>query len=159
MFSLIVFLDNLSSCFYLQTTLWANLHPNQVIGTPAIVKEIDCSTATVDEILEVRSHFSSTITEDGARLCALGGWFDVHFRVCYCIIIFIVVPVLSYCLSRNNRSLKLQCLIYQGSEQNPAIQEVELTTAPSADQGTHWGQQVCISDYTVLSILWNFFIR
>ena len=26
--------------------------------------------------------------------------------------------------------------------QNPAQQEIELTTAPSEDFGTHWGQQV-----------------
>uniref|UniRef100_A0A7N0ZTV5 Protein arginine N-methyltransferase PRMT10 n=1 Tax=Kalanchoe fedtschenkoi TaxID=63787 RepID=A0A7N0ZTV5_KALFE len=95
--------------YFLQTTLWSNLHPNQVVGTPSIIKEIDCSTATVNEILEVRSNFSTKITEEDARLCALGGWFDVHFR---------------------------------GSDQNPAQQEIELTTAPSVDQGTHWGQQV-----------------
>ncbi|CAM8976342.1 unnamed protein product [Rhodiola kirilowii] len=97
--------------YFLQTTLWSNLQPNQVIGTPAIVKEIDCSTATVNEILEVRSKFSSKITEEEARLSALGGWFDVHFR---------------------------------GSKENPAQEDIELTTAPSVDQGTHWGQQVFV---------------
>ncbi|CAM9001039.1 unnamed protein product [Rhodiola kirilowii] len=97
--------------YFLQTTLWSNLQPNQVIGTPAIVKEIDCSTATVNEILEVRSKFSFKITEEEARLSALGGWFDVHFR---------------------------------GSKENPAQEDIELTTAPSVDQGTHWGQQVFV---------------
>ncbi|KAE8736090.1 Arginine methyltransferase 10 isoform 2 [Hibiscus syriacus] len=33
--------------YYLQTSLWNNLHPNQVIGTSAVIKEIDCLTASV----------------------------------------------------------------------------------------------------------------
>ncbi|KAL5976964.1 class I-like SAM-binding methyltransferase superfamily [Asimina triloba] len=94
--------------YYLQTSLWNNLHPNQVIGTPAIIKEIDCLTATVNEIAEIRATFSSPITAEKTRLCGFAGWFDVHFR---------------------------------GSSRNPVAQEVELTTAPSIDDPTHWGQQ------------------
>ncbi|KAJ4826923.1 Protein arginine N-methyltransferase prmt10 [Turnera subulata] len=95
--------------YYQQTSLWQNLHPQQVIGTAAVVKEIDCSTASVADIVEVRSNFASTITSDNTRLCGFGGWFDVHFR---------------------------------GSKDDPAQQEVELTTAPSVHDSTHWGQQV-----------------
>ncbi|KAJ4708324.1 Protein arginine N-methyltransferase [Melia azedarach] len=62
--------------YYLQTSLWSNLHPHQ---------------------------------ERAQGLCGFGGWFDVHFR---------------------------------GSREDPAQQEIELTTAPSTDNGTHWGQQV-----------------
>ncbi|XP_043703077.1 protein arginine N-methyltransferase PRMT10-like [Telopea speciosissima] len=94
--------------YYLQTSLWNNLHPQQVIGTPAIIKEIDCLTASVHDIIDVRSTFSSSLTER-TRLCGFAGWFDVHFR---------------------------------GSKDNPARREIELTTAPSLDNGTHWGQQV-----------------
>lgn len=65
----------------LQTSLWKNLHPHQVIGNPATVKEIDCLTATVKDISDVRSHISSSINICSARLCGFGGWFDVHFRV------------------------------------------------------------------------------
>lgn len=65
----------------LQTSLWSNLHPDQVIGTAAVVKNIDCSTATVDDIREVRSKFLSSIRGEGTRLCGFSGWFDVHFRV------------------------------------------------------------------------------
>ena len=36
--------------YYLQTSLWSNLHPHQLIGTPFIVKEMDCLTSTLDEI-------------------------------------------------------------------------------------------------------------
>ncbi|KAF5175289.1 arginine N-methyltransferase PRMT10 [Thalictrum thalictroides] len=92
-----------------QTSLWNNLHPEQVIGVPAIIKEIDCLTATVEELLQVRANFSSSITLENTRFSGFGGWFDVHFR---------------------------------GSRANPARQEIELTTAPSQDNGTHWGQQV-----------------
>lgn len=31
---------------------------------------------------------------------------------------------------------------FQGSAQNPAVEEVELNTAPDEHGGTHWGQQV-----------------
>ena len=33
-------------------------------------------------------------------------------------------------------------LVPKGSKENPAQQEIELTTAPSEDYSTHWGQQV-----------------
>ncbi|XP_057507682.1 protein arginine N-methyltransferase PRMT10-like isoform X1 [Actinidia eriantha] len=95
--------------YYLQTSLWNNLHPNQVIGTAAIIKEIDCLTVTVNDILNVRASISSSISAEETRLCGFAGWFDVHFR---------------------------------GSKENPAQQEIELTTAPSEDYSTHWGQQV-----------------
>ncbi|MCL7036282.1 hypothetical protein MKW94_016603 [Papaver nudicaule] len=95
--------------YYLQTSIWNNLHPHQVIGKPCIIKEMDCLTATVSEIRSVQASFSSLITEDRTRLCGFAGWFDVHFR---------------------------------GNKENPAENEVELTTAPSMENGTHWGQQV-----------------
>ncbi|KAA3490154.1 protein arginine N-methyltransferase PRMT10-like [Gossypium australe] len=95
--------------YYLQTSLWNNLHPNQVIGTAAVIKEIDCLTASVNDILEVKSSFSSAISMAPTRLCGFAGWFDVHFR---------------------------------GRGEDPAQKEIELTTAPSSNNGTHWGQQI-----------------
>ncbi|CAN6456204.1 unnamed protein product [Victoria cruziana] len=95
--------------YYLQTSLWNNLHPQQIIGTPVVIKEIDCMTAKIDDIITVRSEFTSNIYIDRGRLCGFAGWFDVHFR---------------------------------GSINEPAISDVELTTAPSVDNSTHWGQQV-----------------
>ncbi|TKY73205.1 arginine N-methyltransferase PRMT10 [Spatholobus suberectus] len=95
--------------YYLQTSLWSSLHPHQVVGTAAIVKEIDCLTATVTDIEKVRSNFSLSITMEKTKLCGFGGWFDVHFR---------------------------------GRSEDPAENKIELTTAPSVDYGTHWGQQV-----------------
>ncbi|XP_047330570.1 protein arginine N-methyltransferase PRMT10-like [Impatiens glandulifera] len=95
--------------FYLQTSMWSNLHPNQVIGTAAVIMDIDCSKVTVADILNVRANISSRICAEDTRLCGFSGWFDVHFR---------------------------------GSQDNPAAKEIELTTAPSEENGTHWGQQV-----------------
>ncbi|KAK8962752.1 Protein arginine N-methyltransferase PRMT10 [Platanthera guangdongensis] len=95
--------------YYLKTSLWNNLHPSQLIGHPAIVKEIDCLAATVDDIRDVSAKFMLPINMERTRLSAFAGWFDVRFR---------------------------------GSIQNPVEQEVELTTAPSIDNSTHWGQQV-----------------
>ncbi|PKA64559.1 Protein arginine N-methyltransferase PRMT10 [Apostasia shenzhenica] len=66
--------------YYLKTSLWSNLHPNQIVGTPAVIKEIDCLSATVDEIRSVASKFSLPITIDRTRISAFAGWFDVHFR-------------------------------------------------------------------------------
>jgi len=102
--------------YYLQTSSWNNLHPHQVIGTAAIVKEIDCLTATVNDILKVSSNISSSINLENTRFCGFGGWFDVHFR---------------------------------GRTEDPAQQEIELTTAPSTNNGTHWGQQVFLMHPTV----------
>ncbi|OAY67091.1 Protein arginine N-methyltransferase PRMT10, partial [Ananas comosus] len=95
--------------YYLKTSMWSNVHPNQIVGTAAVIKEIDCLTATVDEIRSVMAQVTMPIIMDRARVSAFAGWFDVHFR---------------------------------GSTQNPAMHEIELTTAPSEDFGTHWGQQV-----------------
>ncbi|KAL8502948.1 hypothetical protein ACS0TY_021899 [Phlomoides rotata] len=94
--------------YYLQTSIWNNLHPNQIIGTPVIIKEIDCLTTTVNDIRNVSASISSSITEN-ARFCGFAGWFDVHFR---------------------------------GSDKSPAQKEIELSTAPDDECGTHWGQQV-----------------
>lgn len=95
--------------YYLKTSLWNNLHPNQIVGTSTIIKEIDCLTATVAEIRDIKSNFSTIINTDRTKVSGFAGWFDVHFR---------------------------------GSEKNPAQNEIELNTAPSVDDCTHWGQQV-----------------
>ncbi|EFJ04382.1 hypothetical protein SELMODRAFT_267887 [Selaginella moellendorffii] len=65
--------------YYLQTSLWSNLYPGQVIGDPVVVKEIDCSNATLQDIAAVKSRFSFTLSGSD-RLCGFAGWFDVHFR-------------------------------------------------------------------------------
>nr|QEG03106.1 arginine N-methyltransferase PRMT10 isoform X1 [Cymbidium ensifolium] len=66
--------------YYLKTSLWNSLHPSQIIGTPAVIRELDCLTATVDEISNVFANFLLPINVDRTRLSAFAGWFDVHFR-------------------------------------------------------------------------------
>lgn len=64
-----------------KTSLWNNLHPHQVVAKPAIIKDIDCLTVTVKDILNVQASFSSSIEVENTRLSGFGGWFDVQFRV------------------------------------------------------------------------------
>lgn len=63
--------------------MWSNVHPNQIVGTAAVIKEIDCLTATVDEIRSVMAQVTMPIIMDRARVSAFAGWFDVHFRVSF----------------------------------------------------------------------------
>ncbi|GBG71689.1 hypothetical protein CBR_g9102 [Chara braunii] len=95
--------------YYLQTSLWNSLYPNQLLGAAAVIKEIDCLTATVNDISTVDADFSIPLYEGVNRVSGYSGWFDVHFR---------------------------------GSPAAPADSEVQLDTAPSLDETTHWGQQV-----------------
>ncbi|KAJ7299895.1 hypothetical protein O6H91_10G013300 [Diphasiastrum complanatum] len=66
--------------YYLQTSLWVSLYPNQVIGAPALVKEIDCHLATIEDISSVKSIFKIPFTKGQTKFCGLAGWFDVHFK-------------------------------------------------------------------------------
>lgn len=66
----------------MQTSLWNNLYPNQIIGPPAVVKEFDCRTATLEEVSSVNSSFRIPLDSGHRSLCGFAGWFDVHFKVC-----------------------------------------------------------------------------
>ena len=44
-------------------------------------------------------------------------------------------------------------LVLQGRKEDPAQQEVELTTAPSVDNGTHWGQQVMSPNFSSIFLI------
>jgi protein arginine N-methyltransferase 1 len=50
-----------------------------VIGVPCAVSDIDVGTATVEDISEIRSTFSSRVLSAG-EFTGWGGWFDVQFR-------------------------------------------------------------------------------
>eukprot|EP00245_Coleochaete_scutata_P017499 TRINITY_DN85_c0_g1_i1.p1 TRINITY_DN85_c0_g1~~TRINITY_DN85_c0_g1_i1.p1 ORF type:complete len:375 (+),score=77.47 TRINITY_DN85_c0_g1_i1:192-1316(+) len=95
--------------YFLQTSLWNSLYPDQIIGNPAIVKELDLLAVTIKEIERIAAPFACPMIPGNGRISGFAGWFDVHFR---------------------------------GSAANPAECEVELTTRPSVDDTTHWGQQV-----------------
>ncbi|CAI5536240.1 unnamed protein product [Closterium sp. Naga37s-1] len=92
-----------------QTGCWESLYPSQVLGRPVMIREIDCATATVADVEEVKAHFTTRAFAADKAVNAIGGWFDVLFK---------------------------------GSATDPTEHEVQLTTAPSVDEGTHWGQQV-----------------
>eukprot|EP00244_Chara_vulgaris_P008433 TRINITY_DN3312_c0_g2_i2.p1 TRINITY_DN3312_c0_g2~~TRINITY_DN3312_c0_g2_i2.p1 ORF type:complete len:429 (-),score=61.18 TRINITY_DN3312_c0_g2_i2:460-1746(-) len=66
--------------YYLQTSLWNSLYPNQVLGAAAVIKEIDCLTATISDISTVDADFSMPLFEGVNRVSGYSGWFDVHFR-------------------------------------------------------------------------------
>ena len=69
--------------FSVQTSMWNNVHPDQVVGDPVLIKNIDCKKATVDEIRTVAAEFSSLIRADRTLISGYAGWFDVQFRVSY----------------------------------------------------------------------------
>lgn len=45
--------------------------------------ELDCLTATVDDIRSLNANFSTSISMESAIVAGFAGWFDVHFRVCF----------------------------------------------------------------------------
>ena len=63
----------------MHTSLWNNLHPHQITGTPFIIKEMDFLTATLDEIASVHANFTIPITIEQGRFGGIAGWFYVHF--------------------------------------------------------------------------------
>ncbi|XP_078169977.1 protein arginine methyltransferase 10 [Carex rostrata] len=66
--------------YFLKTSLWCNLDPHQIIGTPAVIKEMDCLQATVDEIRTITAQVVHPINIDRSRISAYAGWFDVQFK-------------------------------------------------------------------------------
>ncbi|KAG0614089.1 hypothetical protein M758_6G150400 [Ceratodon purpureus] len=66
--------------YFLQTSVWNSLNPNQIIGEPALVKEFDCLTATLEEVSVIRSQFRVPIGFGSSKIDGFAGWFDVHFR-------------------------------------------------------------------------------
>lgn len=66
--------------YYLQTSLWNNLYPNQIVGSPVIVKEFDCLTATLKDVASVNSAFRIALSGSHLKVSGFAGWFDVHFK-------------------------------------------------------------------------------
>ena len=64
-----------------QTACWEALFPSQVIARPAILMEMDCHTATLEEVASVCSSFSMPCSQGMQHANAFGGWFDVTFKV------------------------------------------------------------------------------
>lgn len=75
---------------------------------------------------------SSLVLEAG--LMFISEWVSWILSIACC---FLKVPwLLIYCI--------FVVLLFQGRSESPATSEVELSTAPSAENPTHWGQQVSI---------------
>ena len=76
-------------CFGAQTSQWCDISPNQILGAPAMLKEFDLNTCTLEDIKVLNESFSLKIEGPGEEPSASGevqvagfcGWFDVHFRV------------------------------------------------------------------------------
>lgn len=99
--------------YYLQTSQWCDVHPNQILGAPQVVKELDLLKTTVEELKVLNEEYELKVegpadANGDVQVSGLCGWFDVNFR---------------------------------GSDENPADVDVELSTAPDQYGATHWGQQ------------------
>eukprot|EP00240_Pyramimonas_obovata_P003881 CAMPEP_0118931792 /NCGR_PEP_ID=MMETSP1169-20130426/8007_1 /TAXON_ID=36882 /ORGANISM="Pyramimonas obovata, Strain CCMP722" /LENGTH=374 /DNA_ID=CAMNT_0006874333 /DNA_START=141 /DNA_END=1265 /DNA_ORIENTATION=+ len=106
--------DKEQAQYFLQTSSWVDIHPNQCVGPAYVLKELDLNTCSVDDIKVVDESFELSMEpaesngQQETQVAGFCGWFDVHFR---------------------------------GSEENPADEEVLLSTAPDPMGATHWGQQ------------------
>ncbi|MEW5313505.1 MAG: hypothetical protein WDW38_005068 [Sanguina aurantia] len=94
--------------YFLHTAAWTDIHPGQLLGSPACFKRYDLHKLTLDELKAPLKETVQMFVSDGGPVEALCGYFDVLFK---------------------------------GSEENPADNEVRLTTAPDPTGATHWGQQ------------------
>mmetsp|Transcript_15369 Transcript_15369/g.39112 ORF Transcript_15369/g.39112 Transcript_15369/m.39112 type:complete len:369 (+) Transcript_15369:390-1496(+) len=95
----------------LRTAHNLDLDPEDLLGPPCCIKEIDLLRATRKDVESVSSDFNMQISHEsseGAEMSAFVGWFDVKFN---------------------------------GSPHNPSLVEAEFSTAPHEDWSTHWGQQ------------------
>ncbi len=68
--------------YYLQTSLWADVAPGQLLGPPVVLASYDLNTISVEDIQRPRGSFEMTLegVGPGVGVDALCGWFDVDFR-------------------------------------------------------------------------------
>ncbi|CAJ1363683.1 unnamed protein product [Effrenium voratum] len=96
--------------YYLQTGMFVNLSPKQLVGDGSPLLRLDLLTATLEDLkgADKPCTCSMRISKD-TQIEGFVGYFDVDFS---------------------------------GSKENPAKEEVQLTTAPTTETATHWGQQL-----------------
>jgi len=66
--------------YFLCTAQWTDVHPDQLMGPPQVVKEFDLKAVTLDEIkaaLDLRCALTFDVRGQVDALC---GWFDVTFQ-------------------------------------------------------------------------------
>lgn len=66
--------------YYTMTASWADVHPSQVIGEPALIKSYDLKTVTLEELkAPLQSRFTMKIRDHGS-LEGFVGYFDTEFK-------------------------------------------------------------------------------
>lgn len=65
--------------YLMKTALWANVSPEDVIGSTFTISNLDTHTVSLEEIKTMSSQFDSIVTQN-AELTAFAGWFDVQFN-------------------------------------------------------------------------------
>lgn len=98
--------------YFMETALWVDAHPSQMVGQPVDIMSFDLLTLTLEELREPKAGEATMsvtkISDQNPEFNAILGWFTADFR-------------------------------------GPAVggldTVVQLTTAPSSDGATHWGQQ------------------
>jgi protein arginine N-methyltransferase 1 len=123
--------DNEHSDYYLCSSVWCELKPNDLLSNSAQILSIDCNTCSLNEYKSVQNSFAlpilsksyppkpgkrgsrgsphgpSSPEQKPTKLTGFAGWFEVDFL---------------------------------GSKENAAPAKVTLSTAPNVGY-THWGQQ------------------
>lgn len=51
-----------------------------MVGQPALVREIDCLTVTLDDVKAVSADFKLPVFDGETRVSGFAGWFDVQFQ-------------------------------------------------------------------------------
>ena len=99
--------------YFLATAIWKDLDSAQLLGEPAVLKRLDLLTCTLEDITEVKASFRVALDLAGHPTGTRLCGFAGWFDV-----------------------------HFRGSPSQPAIEEVELSTAPSPNcqQSTQWGE-------------------
>jgi len=150
--------------YYSQTVAWADIHPSQMLGPPAIIKEYNLRSVTLEELkapLKVRTRamcllkemkkenrWRSLLREQTPLVLNRLRNFDFHFDC-----LSHVRPPLVHLVVQSKFSMRITedgsveafagffDTAFNGSPENPADVPVTLSTAPDPTGATHWGQQ------------------
>jgi len=123
--------------YFYQSALWVDSHPSQMLADRTAVKEFDILTLTLDELKS--NH---------------GGSVKTQMRM---------TPVaVENCHNAINGVLGWFDADFRGCPSNPAPKPVTLTTEPTTEGATHWGQQqfhinpaIAVNNDDTLSIDWE----
>ncbi|CAM9260123.1 unnamed protein product [Phaeothamnion confervicola] len=66
--------------YYILSSFWAELHPDQMVGPPAAVKQLDMHTCTLQEVQGVEQTPFSFEVDGNVHASGFAGWFNVDFR-------------------------------------------------------------------------------